>query len=166
MLRLKCLGCGLTTPYRGSKGELCPRCLARERKAIRLIPVGDEAPSARSQNALQLETLVEGDRHTIVLCGELEIASAATLEAAVADACATGAKEIVLEMAGIEFMDSMGLNAIIRGRERCQECDCALTLTPAQRPVHRVLEATRVAERISGPATQAEHHRSIRRLDP
>jgi anti-sigma B factor antagonist len=148
MLRLKCLGCGLTTPYRGSKGELCPRCLARERKAIRLIPVGDEAPSARSQNRLQMETLVEGDRHTIVLSGELEIASAATLEAAVFDACDGGAKEIVIEMAGIEFMDSVGLNAIIRGRERCQECDCELTLTPAQRPVHRVLEDTGVAKRI------------------
>jgi anti-anti-sigma factor len=150
MLRLKCLGCGLTTPYLGSRGELCPRCLARKQKAVQLIAVGDEAPPARSQSRLVVERTVDGDRHTISMCGELEIASAELLDAAIADACDRGAKEIVLDMAGIEFMDSIGLNAIIRARERCQSCDCALTLTPAQRPVRRVLEASGMAERISG----------------
>ena len=156
MLRLKCLGCGLTTPYRGSRGDLCPRCLARQRKAVQLIVFSEEASPPREQGRLQLQTLVEGRRHVISLYGELELASAELLDRALAEACSQGAEEIVLDIGGIEFMDSMGLNAIIRGRERCERHHCLLTLTPAQRPVHRVLVATNLDERLgaSAPAPQ------------
>src|SRR5256885_9819522 len=100
MLRLKCLSCGLTTPYRGSRGDLCPRCLARQRKAVQLITCSDEPSLRRAQSRLQIDTLVDGGRHTILLRGELEIASAETLDRALADACAGGADEIILDMAG------------------------------------------------------------------
>ena len=76
MLRLKCLGCGLTTPYRGSRGDFCPRCLARQRKAVQLIVFSEEASLRRAHSRLQIDTLLDGGRHTISLRGELEISSA------------------------------------------------------------------------------------------
>jgi anti-anti-sigma factor len=87
-------------------------------------------------------TKVHGERHVIVLGGELDIASAQILEDALAEACSAGAKELVIDMAGVEFMDSTGLRAILRGKTLCEEQQCAYRLTPAQHPVERTLELT------------------------
>jgi anti-sigma B factor antagonist len=151
MIRLKCLGCGLTTPYKGSTGEFCPRCMAREQKAVRLITFSDEvSPLARgAMGRLGINTRVEEGRHTIQLRGELDVASAGVLDDVLAEACGEGAHEVVLDLGGIEFMDSTGLNAILRGRELCETHECAFILTPAQRPVERVFEATNVLKRLS-----------------
>ncbi|MCW3033275.1 MAG: anti-sigma factor antagonist [Solirubrobacteraceae bacterium] len=150
MITLKCLECGLTTAYKGSEGDLCPRCLVRERRAVRLVMCSD-GPSALSKGAigrLRIHTSVDGPRHVVTLSGELDIASAQMLEATLADACDEGAREIVLEMAGIDFMDSMGLNAILRGQKLCEERRCTLNLTPARRAVQGVLESTGVLRRL------------------
>jgi anti-sigma B factor antagonist len=146
MLKLRCLACGMTVPYRGSTGDLCPRCMVRERRAVSLIPVSDQPGNmaGRSMGSLRLNTRVEGDRHTIVLSGELDVASAAVLEEALADACDSGAREVVLDMSGLEFMDSTGLRAILRGKARCEDHDCDYRLTPAQRPVEQSLTSTGV----------------------
>jgi anti-anti-sigma factor len=151
VLKLKCLNCGLTTPHKGSRGHLCPRCLVREEKAVQLITVSDRpsTPSGRSMGQLRILTKVEGARHTLTLSGELDIASAQILDQTLAEACSAGAEEVVLDLAGIDFMDSEGLNAILRGRELCKEHDCRYSLTPAQRPVQRVLEVTGVLGKLS-----------------
>jgi anti-anti-sigma factor len=98
---------------------------------------------------LSIHVGVAEGRHTITLGGELDIGSVQMLEAALVEACDQRPAEVVLDMAGIEFMDSMGLNAILRGRALCEEHGCAFSLTPAQRPVQRVFEATNVLKRLS-----------------
>jgi anti-sigma B factor antagonist len=150
MLRLKCLNCGLTVPYKGSRGHLCPRCLVREQQAVKLLTFSDQpsAVSGRSMGRLSIYTSVQGDRHTLRLSGELDIASAQILDETLAEACSAGANEVIIDLGGIEFMDSEGLNAILRGRLRCEEHECAYSLTPAQRPVERVFEATGVRGRL------------------
>jgi anti-anti-sigma factor len=110
-----------------------------------------DGPSAVSKDAigrLRINTSVSGARHVITLSGELDIASAQMLEATLADACGEGAEQIVLDMAGIDFMDSMGLNAILRGQKLCQERGCELNLTPARRAVQGVLQTTDVLRRL------------------
>jgi anti-sigma B factor antagonist len=146
MLKLRCVACGLTVPYKGSTGDLCPRCMVRERKAVTLIPVSDQPGSmaGRTMGSLRLNTRVDGDRHTIVLSGELDVASAPVLEEALADGCSAGAREVVLDMSGLEFMDSTGLRAILRGKARCEDHDCDYRLTPAQRPVEQSLTTSGV----------------------
>jgi anti-anti-sigma factor len=144
MLRLKCLNCGLLVPYKESDGGLCPRCLVREDQAVELITVSDQPSSVagRSIGRLRISTRVEEDRHTLTLSGELDTASAQILDDALAAACSSEAKEVVLNLAGIEFMDSVGLNAILRGKVLCEAHRCEYCLTPAQRPVQRVFEVT------------------------
>jgi anti-sigma B factor antagonist len=134
-------------PYKGSEGDLCPRCLVREDQAVALIPVSDR-PSASTMGRLRINTRVHGERHTIFLSGELDIASAQVVEETLAEACSAGAKELVLDMGGIEFMDSTGLRAILRGKTLCEEHQCNYCLTPAQRPVERTLEATGVRAKL------------------
>lgn len=150
MLRLKCLNCGLTVPYKGSEGDLCPRCLVRAEQAVGLLTVSDQpsTESRRSMGRLRMSSSVQGERHTLILSGELEIGSAEMLEQAIADACSAGAKELVLDLGGIEFMDSTGLNAILRGRLMCEEHECEYCLTPAQRPIQHVFEVTGLREKL------------------
>jgi anti-anti-sigma factor len=146
MLRLKCLNCGLTVPYQGSRGDLCPRCVVRENRVVELTTISDTPSTVarRSMGRLRIYTSVTGDRYTFSLSGELDMASAQVLDATLAEACSGGATEVVLDLGGVDFMDSEGLNAILRGKARCEEHSCRYSVTPAQRPVQRVFQATGV----------------------
>jgi anti-anti-sigma factor len=150
MITLRCLNCGLTVLYEGSEADFCPRCLARAQRAVQLIPISDlpSSESGHSVGRLSIQTSVRDERHLIVLGGELDIGSAAVFEATLAEACAAGAREVVLDMGGVEFIDSSGLSAIVRGKMLCEEHDCGYCLTPAQRPVQGVFEVTGVADRL------------------
>jgi anti-anti-sigma factor len=150
MITLRCLNCGLTVLYEGSEADFCPRCLARAQRAVQLIPISDRPSSAsrRSVGRLSITTSVIGERHLVALTGELDIGSAGALEATLAEACAAGAGEVVLDMAGVEFIDSSGLSAIVRCKMLCEEHGCGYCLTPAQRPVQGVFEVTGVADRL------------------
>jgi anti-sigma B factor antagonist len=150
MITLRCLNCGLTVLYEGSEADFCPRCLARAHRAVQLIPISDRPSSAsgRSLGRLSVQTSVRGDRHLFVLNGELDIGSAPVLEATLDEACAAGAREVVIDMGGVEFIDCSGLSAIVRGKMLCEEHHCGYCLTPAQRPVQGVFEVTGVVDRL------------------
>jgi anti-anti-sigma factor len=151
MIRLKCFSCGLAVAYRGSEGDVCPRCLWREQQVVKLIAVSDQPSPVLhcSMGRLSIEEKASEGRHTIALSGELDVASAEILAEALAEACAAGARELVLDLGGIEFMDSTGLNAILRGQKLCEEHGCRWSLTPARQPVKRVLEVAGVLNRLS-----------------
>jgi anti-sigma B factor antagonist len=97
---------------------------------------------------LSIQAHRQQDRHTLVLTGELDLASAPELEVMVAEACTDGASEIVLDLSRLRFMDSSGLKAILSARSLCAANGCELYLTPAQEPVHRLFELTRLIERL------------------
>jgi anti-anti-sigma factor len=99
--------------------------------------------------SLRIRTKVDGERHTVSISGELDVASAQVLEETLAEACSSGAKELVLDLGGVEFMDSIGLNAILQGKRMCEAHQCRYSLTPAQRPVERVFEVTGVRRKLS-----------------
>jgi anti-sigma B factor antagonist len=148
MLRLKCVRCGLTVPYKTSRRDLCPRCEVRDGQAVAMITVSDRPASTAIAGRLVVRSKSDGAVHTISLSGELDVASAQMLEETLRDACSTGASEIVLDLSGVEFMDSTGLNAILKGKSFCEQRDCAYSLTPAQRPVDRVFRTTGVRGRL------------------
>jgi len=163
MLTLKCLNCGLTLLYQGSDADFCPRCLARSHRAVQLIPVSDQISSRLGRSSigrLRITTTERGDRQIVALAGELDIASAPMLEATVAEACSAGVGEVVLDMGSVEFIDSSGLNAIMRGKRLCQEAGCGYSLTPAQRPTQGVFEATGVIDRLPFTDAPPQHERA------
>jgi anti-anti-sigma factor len=150
MLRLKCLNCGLAVRYRGSGADVCPRCLARTHQAVQLIPVSDQPSrsSRRSIGRLSIHTTAHGERRTVALSGELDMASAPLLEAALHELCETPEGEVVLDMRRVEFIDSSGLNAILRGQRLCESSGCRYSLTPLQWPAQAALEASGVIGRL------------------
>ena len=60
-------------------------------------------------------------RYRLVLQGELGVAGAEELEAAITRLCTAGALEIELDLRELTFMDSQGLRAILAAREACAQ---------------------------------------------
>jgi anti-sigma B factor antagonist len=91
-------------------------------------------------------------RYRLSLRGELDLASAQELEQAVARLCAEGASEAVLDVAGLEFVDSTGLRAILNVKALCEQNRCAFYLTPGRDQIHdqvrRLLEITGLIDRL------------------
>jgi anti-sigma B factor antagonist len=76
----------------------------------------------------------------LTLTGELDMASAPVLEEKVDALVAAGAVQILVDVAELEFCDSAGLNAFIRGDRQCAARGGWLRLTAAQGHVARVIE--------------------------
>jgi anti-anti-sigma factor len=97
---------------------------------------------------LSIQTHLQQDRHTFVLAGELDLASAPELEGMVAKACADGAREMLLDLRDLRFIDSSGLKAILGARSLCETSHCELYLTPAPEPVQRLFELTGLVDKL------------------
>jgi anti-sigma B factor antagonist len=95
-----------------------------------------------------IQESLEGKRHTLLLRGDLDMASAPGLAARLRQLCEGGTSELVLDLSQLEFIDSTGLNAILRSRAVCEEHLCELSLIPGRRPVQRVFELTRLLDRL------------------
>ncbi|MCX5381549.1 STAS domain-containing protein [Streptomyces sp. NBC_00091] len=77
----------------------------------------------------------------LTLGGELDHDTAAPLEAALDAAAAQGGR-LLVDMAGLEFCDSTGLNALLRGRLTLQEAGGTLELAGLSGPVARMFRIT------------------------
>jgi anti-sigma B factor antagonist len=76
---------------------------------------------------------------TLRPAGELDIATAAQLERALVDDRRPGDR-VVLDLADLEFIDSTGLRAIVRGAEAARRDGWELQLRPGSPAVQRVFE--------------------------
>ena len=78
-------------------------------------------------------------RYRLVLTGELDMAAAEQLEAAVTRLCTAGALEIELDLRQLTFIDSQGLRAIIAAQEACATHHAAFFLIRGDHPAQRRL---------------------------
>jgi anti-anti-sigma factor len=108
-------------------------------------------PEAASSQApvpgqLVIEKTLEQDAVVLVLSGELDLASAPMLERELREAEAAGPRRLVIDLAGLAFMDSTGLQALLRARERANNDGHQLALRRAPHQVQRVFELTKTAD--------------------
>ena len=90
-----------------------------------------------------------GNGHAVVaLRGELDLADAAAVAAALG---AVAAREpgIIVDLAGLEFIDCSGVAALVRGRRQALAAGGDLILAAPQQRVMRVLALIRLADGFS-----------------
>jgi anti-sigma B factor antagonist len=88
----------------------------------------------------------EGDGHVVVMLrGELDVADAVSVAAALA-AVAGRNLAIIVDLAGLDFIDSSGIAALARGRKHARHAGGDLVLAAPQQQVLRVLTLTRLIE--------------------
>ena len=86
--------------------------------------------------------------HTLHVDGELDLASAGALETSIAELCADGARQVVLDMTDLAFMDSTGLRSLLVSYELCTVNDCVLMLGTLSPQVQRLLDLSGVNGRL------------------
>jgi len=92
---------------------------------------------------LALETTRIGSHDVIVATGEIDLASASRVESAIEQ---FSAQEVVLDLRGVEFMDSAGLKVLLSQRTRLEDSGGALRLVLGEGAVMRLLELTSVSD--------------------
>jgi len=98
----------------------------------------------------------ECDGHVVVaLRGELDLVDAADVAAALAAAVAREPR-IIVDLAGLEFIDCSGVAALARGRRHARQAGGDLLLAAPQQRVQRVLAITRLAGEFSVHASVEE----------
>jgi anti-anti-sigma factor len=97
---------------------------------------------------LSIDVRQEADRVVIRLAGELDMANAPLLQAAIEQQDVAGKPMLVLDMQELEFIDSTGLRIILWARERCQERDREFALTQGSQQVQRLLAVSGAGEHL------------------
>jgi anti-sigma B factor antagonist len=88
----------------------------------------------------------EGDGVVVVaLRGELDVAEAAKVAASLA-VVAAGGRDVIIDLEGLEFIDSSGLAALVRARHHARRIGFDLLLAAPQQQVPRMLAITRLLD--------------------
>jgi anti-anti-sigma factor len=90
-------------------------------------------------------------QHRLAPAGELDIATVPLLEAAFDDAARSDAQLIVVDLRAVSFIDSTGIQLLLRMCERCSEVG-RLRIVPSD-AVERLLDITGLRDQL--PLTDA-----------
>ena len=90
---------------------------------------------------LTVAHLCDTRRSVVAARGEVDISSCERLDAAVQSTLEAGTEELVLNLAGVTFIDSTGLACILAALDRCRQNGTQLRLRPS-RQVRRALDLT------------------------
>lgn len=101
------------------------------------------------QTQFRVEVQERGQGTVIALSGELDLASGAALEEAFERVFASDTNLVVIDLRGLEFMDSTGLSIIVKAHQTVEDRDLRLYVVNGPPQVQRLLSLTGVAERVS-----------------
>jgi len=91
---------------------------------------------------LSLATRLEGDRTVVEVGGEIDVYTAPQLRSALNDAVADGARHLVVDMTGTEFLDSTGLGVLVGGLKRVRTMNGDLELVCSSEKILKVFRIT------------------------
>jgi anti-anti-sigma factor len=103
-----------------------------------------------------IQRVKEDRRCTLILAGQLDLASAPTLEEMIVGLCADGTCEIVLRLDDLTYFDTTGLRLLLHGRELCAVHGSELRIVPVGRG----------AADASSNASRSEKRRTWRKMPP
>lgn len=100
---------------------------------------------------LTVEAREDGDACILALTGELSLADASALERRLDEVLATNASTIVVDLSGVEFIDSTGLSVLVRAQQQATERGMELGVANPNPQAARLLSLTGLAERLTLP---------------
>ncbi|HEY1277599.1 MAG TPA: STAS domain-containing protein [Thermoleophilaceae bacterium] len=98
---------------------------------------------------LRLRSELRGDTYVVEAHGELDLSTCDAFVRELRGAGASGAKEILLDLNGLEFIDCAGVDAIVRMDERSRKRGRRFVVDPGPLQVRRVFWLTGAASRLS-----------------
>jgi anti-sigma B factor antagonist len=110
--------------------------------------------------ALTMSSDREGDVHSICLYGELDLANVAVVEREFTRVEGTDAGTIVVDLSGLEWVDSTGVRLLLSAQARSRALPHRLALRPAPADVQRVFDICGVSELLPFAASPRPSHPS------
>ena len=97
---------------------------------------------------LRTENHEEGSATVLSLFGEFDLAGIQQFETALGKLEAGSADVIVVDLSGLDFMDSSGLRALVMADQRASKQGRRLAIVPGPPAVRRVFEITQLDGRL------------------
>lgn len=97
-------------------------------------------PPTRAPGPLEVLLRIDDRTVIVVLDGEVDISSVGTLRACLDHVLADSYESVVIDLAGVTFLDSSGLAVVARAHVSLQEMGRHLRLSNPSPSVRRVLE--------------------------
>ena len=108
---------------------------------------GPSSPDVPVPDQLVVDSNTNHDVTILTLSGELDLASTPILERELSAVEATRPRRVVIDLARVGFMDSTGLQALLRARERASANGAhELLLRRGPHQVQRVFELTKTID--------------------
>lgn len=98
--------------------------------------------------ALELSSARHGDVVVVTFGGELDISSAARVESELAQVEDGTPPVIVLDLSGLDFMDSTGLRLVVGADHRARARGARLAVVRGRDAVQRIFRITRLDDRL------------------
>lgn len=98
------------------------------------------------QSNFAVETRTTGRATMVTVSGELDLVSSPRLEEALERVSSSGSELVMLDLRGLEFMDSTGLHLLVKAQQRAEEAGRRFALVKGGEQVQRLLDLTGVAE--------------------
>jgi anti-anti-sigma factor len=92
------------------------------------------------------EVVPERETIRVRLVGELDLATAGQVAAAVAELRAAGFASLVLDLSELTFLDSSGIRVIVEAQQAAERDRVSFTVVPGPRSVQRALTLAGVAD--------------------
>ena len=99
-----------------------------------------------SSSRLHVET--QQRPHVVILSpdGDVDVESYDTFRSALAEATAAGRANVVVDLAKVRYIDSMGLGALVSSLRSANEHGCAISLVCCTPHLWRVLQVTGLSQ--------------------
>jgi anti-sigma B factor antagonist len=96
----------------------------------------------------EIHTELNGDAARLTLAGELDMATAPRVEEAIAAVLAKGARDVIVDLSGLAFVDSSGLRVLITLNDRAAAEAWTLGLIRPSAPSLSVFQITGAEENL------------------
>ncbi|WP_205648046.1 STAS domain-containing protein [Actinomadura rubteroloni] len=91
---------------------------------------------------LNVSTSSQGGHTVVTATGELDLYTAPRLQAALADLAGDAADRITVDLSGVEFCDSIGMNVLLAAMQRVRDGGGSFALAAPRTAVRRILQVT------------------------
>ena len=91
---------------------------------------------------LTVDSRQEGSRTVVVVNGEIDVYTAPSLRERLNELVTAGKHDLVVDMQGVDFLDSTGLGVLVGGLKRVRALDGSLQLVCGQEKILKVFRIT------------------------
>lgn len=91
---------------------------------------------------LRLESRTVDGWTVLAVAGEVDVYTAPKLRERLVELISSGSHRLVVDLEGVDFLDSTGLGSLVAGLKRVKEQNGVMALAGARDPVRKVLSIT------------------------